>query len=166
MINKRQAKIIGDHAELPLTKGKVALIDIEDVERVCQWNWQFNFDNKKKCKSYAWTAIKMKRVRLHRFLLNAPDGFEVDHKNGNGLDNRKSNLRIATRSQNAANGSYQNQSGFRGVYQFGKLFMANIRFNNKTIHLGRFSTKTEAAKAYDAKAKQLFGEFATLNFPD
>ena len=89
-------------------------------------------------------------------------------KDGDGLNNQKANLRICTRSQNKMNGkSYKNSSSkYKGIWwvKKNKKWRVRIRLNNKTIHLGYFKDETEAAKAYDSKAKELFGEFARLNF--
>ena len=107
---------------------------------------------------------------MHRMLLNFPE--QVDHINGNTLDNRKSNLRIASLKQNTRNltTKRKSKSGFRGVFRAPKNYVsrpwkAGIKHNNKNIHLGYFSTPEEAAKAFDKAAKELFGEFhGKLNF--
>lgn len=160
--------------EIPLTQGKVALVDDEDYERVVVTNW---------CavKSeggiwYALSAITTNGRRiyplLHRFILNAPAGRKVDHKNRDGLDCRRENLRFATTSQNAMNmrRSRSSSSPFKGVSfvnrSLSKPWRAQIKINGKAIHLHLHTTAEGAARAYDAKAKELFGEFARLNFPE
>ena len=94
----------------------------------------------------------------------------VDHINGNPLDNRKSNLRICTNAENQRNkGVYKNnKSGYKGVHWFkrDKKWQAQIKHNNKSIHIGLYEDKEEAARAYDKKAKELHGNFKNLNFPD
>jgi len=105
---------------------------------------------------------------MHRQIIHVPEGYVIDHINGNGLDNRKANLRPATVAQNAWNSKKRNpRSGYKGVC-FDKdkgLWRAAIVCNRKRIHLGYFKDKTTAAKAYDKAAKKYHGQFASLNFP-
>ena len=107
---------------------------------------------------------------LHRLVLKAPKGSMIDHINGNGLDNRRENLRFCTKQQNQANQKQNkgNSSGYKGVAEASNCskWRAYIRHNYKQIHLGNHNTPEEAARAYDAKAKELYGEFARLNFPE
>lgn len=110
-------------------------------------------------------------TRIHRLLLGATDPkIQVDHINGNKLDNRKKNLRLATNQQNQYNVGLRkdNTSGYKGVswYKKGKKWHAAIRNGNKSIHLGYFKTAVEAARAYDKAAVEFFGEYAYLNFPE
>jgi hypothetical protein len=104
---------------------------------------------------------------MHRFLIGEA-GLYVDHRNGDGLDNRRANLRSATNSQNQANRgkSKRNKSGFKGVYfhKPAQKFLASIQFEGKLRHLGLFADPIEAAKAYDAAALEYFGQFAKTNF--
>tara|TARA_R100000152_G_C6636325_1_gene82350 strand:- start:6 stop:569 length:564 start_codon:yes stop_codon:yes gene_type:complete len=113
-------------------------------------------------------------IMMHKFIMNAPKGMCVDHINHDGLDNRRENLRICTYSQNSQNKRRRvdSKSGYKGVHQISekyklkKRFMAYLRpKGQKRIRLGHYLTAEEAAKAYDKKAKELFGEFAELNFP-
>jgi len=106
-------------------------------------------------------------IRMHRFILSAKAGDLVDHRDGDGLNNQKVNLRLATTAQNGRNQRRRadNRSGFKGVKANGSKWMARIRANNQRIFIGNFSTKEDAARAYDAVARLLFGEFARLNFP-
>lgn len=107
---------------------------------------------------------------MHQFIMNPPKGMVVDYIDGNGLNNRRSNLRICTRPQNSLNCARhsRNTTGFKGVYQnktTGKC-SAQIQLNRKPAHLGTFNTAVEVARAYDRKARELFGPFARLNFPE
>lgn len=108
------------------------------------------------------------KIELHRFLMGAaPKGMVIDHINGNKLDNRYSNLRFCTRSQNQCNKamSCTNLSGYKGVIISHGKFVARIAFQGQTLRLGTFNTAIDAAHAYDKKALELHGEFARLNFP-
>ena len=154
--------------EISLTRGKTTIIDEKDLELISQYKWCAVEQGKKiKC-WYAKTNIGGgTALYLHRLLMNPPVGLEVDHINRNGLDNRRSNLRIATRSQNNANRKSKNvTSNYQGVCwsRRDKKWRANIQINRKKQSLGYFDSEIEAAKAYDKKAKELFGEFAILNF--
>lgn len=150
--------------EIPLTKGFVALVDDDDYERVITaGKWQASVDGRR---VYARHKVRGRQIRLHAFLTSWP---LTDHINGNGLDNRRANLREATSVQNACNrrlGS-KNTSGFKGVSwkAASKKWVARIKTHGKATHLGYFSTPQEAARAYDAAARELHGEFARLNFP-
>jgi len=151
----------------------VILIDRDDFPEVSKFNWytikahQYNVSGKRLCNHYVVAQINGVRVRLHRLIMRVdnPD-IHIDHINGNGLDNRKSNLRKCTNQQNCINRPKQinNTSGFKGVFlrKSGK-YRAGIRFNQKLIHLGTFVDKIDAAKAYNDAAIKYFGEFAYLN---
>lgn len=161
--------------EIPLTQGKVAFVDDEDFERVNAFKWQ-SFQTRHNGKFYARRRFNTSRGRsgqfLHRFILNLPPGRipEVDHKNGNGLDCQKENMRKATTSENCCNRfiNKNNKSGFKGVsfHKPRQKFIAHIRVQDKKIYLGLFSTAIEAAKEYDLAARAWHKEFARLNFPE
>ncbi len=149
---------------IPLTKGMVAIVDREDAG-LAALNWCASNTGKR------WYALRQEngvRIYLHRAIMGL-DGPRVDHIDGNGLNNRRSNLRHATNSQNLANAGKKrhNTSGFKGVhwYAAGKKWVASIRSNNQVTHLGYFDSAESAARAYDNAALVLHGDFAHLNFP-
>lgn len=155
--------------EVPLTRGYVAIVDAADAERVLAYRWfaQPNVRN-----VYAIRGIRRPDgVRttqsLHKFLT----GFAVtDHVNGDGLDNRRSNLRDATTAENGRNRRRQsnNASGFKGVFwnKADRKWRASIGVTDgKRQHLGCFSTPEAAAQAYDEAAREMYGEYASVNFP-
>jgi hypothetical protein len=156
--------------EIKLTQNKVALVSDEDYERLSQWKWCT-------CKCirgiYAVRTIRLPSGKhrlegMHRVIMNAPEGMEVDHIDHDGLNNQRSNLRVATRSQNAANiVANRGVSKFRGVTflkRNGK-WRSAIRVNGKYIYLGSYKAETDAAHAYDTAAREYHREFAQLNFP-
>jgi len=102
--------------------------------------------------------------------MSAPADMQVDHINGNPLDNRRENLRICTRAQNTCNRKavVNSKSGYKGVTKknSSRKWIPEIRKDGKKLYLGSYNTPEEAAKAYDKAAKEIFGEFAKLNFPD
>jgi hypothetical protein len=151
---------------IPLNGGKTALVDDADYEYLSQWKWQYN--------GYAMRLtsrslpINRTTVLMHRVIMDAPHGMEVDHINGNKLDNRRSNLRICTSTENKHNrGVYRNSTtGSKGVTfnKREKKFKVSIRIGNgKRLHLGYFTNLGEATRAYDEAAKKYHGEFARLN---
>ncbi len=110
---------------------------------------------------------RAKRVLMHRFIMNAKKDQMIDHINRNTLDNRKTNLRFCSSTENHANQTIRsdNKSGYKGVvwHKRIKKWQAGITLKRKRMHIGYFIEKLEAAKAYNNKATQLFGEFAKLN---
>lgn len=145
--------------EVVLSKGKVALVDDEDFEMLMQSNWCVN-------DGYAFNSHL---GRMHRFLLSAPDELMVDHRNGDRLDNRRSNLRPCTNSQNQANRrTARGGSAFKGVTWQKRpsgrgMWKAVLVVNGVAMYLGTFRTDLEAAAAYNDAALKHFGEFAHLN---
>lgn len=152
-------------AYIPLTKGLFALIDREDADWAGGFNWcaltQRNGPTYAAC-----AALRLKSSLLHKALFDSGDGLVTDHKNGNGLDNRRSNLRAATNSQNQFNSKQHadSSSPYKGVYWVADIskWGAKIGFNWKTKSLGFFETPEEAHAAYSAAAVELHGEFARV----
>lgn len=149
---------------IKLSQNQRAKVDNVDYQYLNQWKWSLTSHG------YALRMTKEgKAIYMHKLVNNTPDGFQTDHANGDRLDNRRENLRSCTISQNRMNSrimSKYNTSGYRGVYwhkQHGK-WNARIQVNKKGIHLGLFTDKIEAAKAYDIAAVEHHGEFASLNF--
>jgi murein L,D-transpeptidase YafK len=140
-----------------LSKNKVALVDDEDFEYLNQWKWSY-------INGYAARRPGGRWVRMHRLLMNTPANMETDHVNGNTLDNQKINLRICTSRQNKANQHKRsdNTSGYKGVnwHKENRCWVAHIH----SKHLGVFKNIEDAARAYDAAAKEVYGEFAKPNF--
>ena len=153
---------------LALTQGAYALIDESDYAAASKFNWQLATIGY----AIGWipdATGTRRRTLLHRWLIGEPTD-EVDHINQNRLDCRRCNLRLATHAENAWNGTLRstNTSGFRGVFWHPRLkkWRARITWQGRGIHIGVFTDITEAARAYDAKARELFGKFAALNFPE
>lgn len=148
--------------EIPLTKGYVAIVDDEDFERLNQYKWCYSI--------YAERGIrKGNRVfhkKMHHLLLPPKDGFEIDHINGNKLDNRKENLRYVTRSQNMMNRMVSGKSSkYKGIYKDkdSNYYVAQIKANNKLQYYKRFSNEIEAAIAYNKNLEQYHGDYSLFN---
>jgi hypothetical protein len=152
---------------IPLAGGKYAIVDDKDWPKLMKHNWYCHT-------GYAarnGPKIRGKRtctIFMHRVLCPAPKGYEVDHINGNKLDNRKSNLRVATRQQQLFNrraNTKNTYSKYKGVYwsKEKRLWRALIKKNGVSRHLGYFESEIDAAIAYNTKALELFGKFARLN---
>lgn len=164
---------------IPCTGGKSILVDQADADFVMQHSWQVRQNPGRGRSWYVWRTLKgvgtksrATTVYLHRILLDAPKGMQVDHINGNPLDNRRANLRLCTNSQNHANMIKPRQgtrktptSQFKGVVFWKNGWQAQTSHRGKFIHIGRYKTEEEAARAYDARATEIWGEFARLNFP-
>lgn len=158
-----QKKGKGDKVKtIELSRGKHALVDDEDYLELSKFTWSATNHG---TNSYAEGWITRKKIRMHRFLLNAPTGLSVDHINGNGLDNRRSNLRMATSSENSQNmRKLRNDSktGIRGVSwnKNAKKFSAQIHNERRKEHLGYFNVLGDADSAYRKAEDKYFGEFS------
>jgi hypothetical protein len=154
--------------KIELTQGEFALVDDEDFEELNKHKWHAH---KEGGIFYAVRRVpcssKGSKVRMHRQIMRVSYGIILDHIDGNGLNNQKSNLRICTTSQNQMNSSKRkdNTSGFKGVrwHKKTKKWEARIWVNNKWKYLGHHVTPEVAACAYNEAAKKYYGEFANLN---
>ena len=149
--------------EIPLTQDQVTLVDDEDYNNLMQYKWCFYRGKKSYHTGYAGNSIL---GDIHRFLLEPNRGQYIDHKDGNGLNNQRDNLRICTRSQNMMNQKKtRGTSKYKGVYyvKSRNKWTSAIKHNRKSIFLGQFREEKDAALAYNLRAKEIFGEFARLN---
>jgi len=150
---------------------RYAIVDPDDYPKLCRYDWQLK-EGKNTC--YAWRMMfekggKLNIIYMHREIMQAAPGVIVDHKNCDGLNNTKRNLRFASRSQNRCNTNPNNSSSkYKGIrhYKKSNKWAAQITHNGKTQYLGFFDNEIDAAKAYDEAAKELYREFAKLNFED
>jgi hypothetical protein len=160
---------------IPLTQGKIAIVDEEDAE-LARLKWYarlggstFYAARTTRATGGFWTTGTLHCAVWARAHPGEPVPRELDHRNGDGLDNRRSNLRPATRQENSRNRRLQtnNTSGFKGVHweASSRKWRAVIRVDHRFYRLGRFRTAEDAARIYDGQARARFGEFATLNFP-
>jgi len=152
----KKIKLTGKHGI-----GKVTIVDSDDFEMLNKRPWHLNANG------YVRGAVKKDgkstTIPIHRVIMNAQKGQEIDHKNNDKLDNRKENLRFCTRSQNNANQSVRGKtSKYKGVFFHKKRGKWASSFDYKWI--GYFDDEIEAAKAYDVKALERYGEFAKINF--
>lgn len=149
--------------KIPLTRGQYAVIDDEDCLTVLWHNWHAV---KTSSGWYARSWINGKEVHLHRFLMQCKKGVIIDHRDGNGLNCQRNNIRVATRQQNIWNSRKRKNSNsrYKGVWKSLKKWRAYLKDGKRRINLGTFTTQEQAAMAYDRAAKKVCGEFARLNF--
>lgn len=176
--------------EIPLTKGMKTVVDDDDYEWLSKYKWNASAESGGRPGFRAKTTLykiwddgfTWRRSELmHRMIMKAKRGEVVDHINGDPLDNRKSNLRICTMTENSRNGKKGTHkkrkctSQYKGATlattnhpKYGKYqyWRSQIVCDGEVIYLGQFKTEEEAAQAYDFAAKEYFGEFARLNFPE
>ena len=148
---------------IPLTKGCVAIVDDDDYSRLSKFKWQAHIGR------YTAYAVRGSNVRMHREIMQPPNDMQIDHRDSDGLNNQKSNLRICTPEQNSQNkwpcpGLLCKYKGvtmqFRNSF---RPYIAQIRSNGVVRLLGCFGAPEQAAMEYDTAARELFGEFAWLN---
>jgi hypothetical protein len=160
------------YRRIDLGSGIFAIVEQRDYYRVKKLNWSIG--GKGNC-IYAVHYEKVEsgnviRVHMHRFIMGEPAGKLVDHHNSNKLDNRRGNLRIASYSENNSNRQKKQgtSSQYIGVHLNKKTgrWIAQIRIDGKSTHLGSFASEADAARAYDRAAKKYHKEFAKLNFPE
>jgi hypothetical protein len=153
---------------IPLTRGKFAIVDAADYEWLSQYKWLATGNEKRGF--YAARRVGQTMLLMHRAIMQPPAGMVVDHLDGNGLDQRRANLRVCSQRQNSHNckPTRWTSSRFKGVYfcKAMRKWVATIGYEGRSIHLGSFDDEAQAARAYDRKARALFGEFAYLNFPE
>ncbi len=148
--------------EIKLTQGKVALIDDDDYALISGHKWYAMYSSSKIW--YAVSFVDGKGTRMHSLIL--PGYKQIDHINHDGLDNRRANLRPCNDSKNQGNQRLHKHiktSKFKGVWKDKYGWRSAVTISRKQIHLGTFENETDAAKAYDAAAKKVFGEFSYTN---
>lgn len=156
---------------IKLTQGKFAQVDDEDFDYLNQWKWHVVKSDKNEYASRQIRVCKNRQisVKMHRNILNLTDSkLVVDHKDNNGLNNQKSNIRICSNDENIRNRRKKKDSAsqYLGVYYHKRIkkWQTSIQHNNVKIHLGYFENENDAAKCYDENALKYHGEFANLNF--
>lgn len=156
--------------EIKLSKGLIAFVDDSDYLSLKAYKWyaQKNHNTFYAARHTEYTKGKRQTILMHRELLNAPFGVQVDHRDRNGLNNTRQNIRLATQALNSHNVPSKGKSGFKGVrLRSGnrkRPWKSEIKVNGKSTCVGYFETKEEAAKAYDIAAKAVYGNDANTNF--
>lgn len=155
--------------QIPLSKGRFALVDDEDYDSLMQWKWLYTKGYAARRKSCGANGKRRwETILMHRVIMNTPKGMSTDHIDGDPLNNQKSNLRICTHAENmrnTTNNRKNNTSGYKGVTRskFGKRWVARIKVNNRTKHIGVFDDIKDAASAYNKEAAILHKSFANPN---
>lgn len=154
--------------EIQLTQNRVAYVDDDDYESLAGFNWSVSSGGYAKC--YLGGGRKNQTFTyMHRQILNPPDDFQIDHINGNRLDNRKENLRVCAPKDNSRNRNgwklSRKTSKYKGVYwsKSDNVWISGITVDGRFMHLGRFHDEAEAARVYDAAAIKYFKKFAKSN---
>jgi hypothetical protein len=149
---------------IPLTRGLVAVIDEADYERISAHKWYTLTSGPR---FYAITEIGGAQVLMHRFVLDYSGPLDIDHIDGDELNNRRANLRVVTRAQNLWNQGPRKGKRFKGVQRVASgRYMARMMVNGERLYFGTHATEEEAARVYDDAARKYHGEFARLNFPE
>lgn len=143
----------------------VTLVSDVDYPILREHKWRISTDNASG-KPYVRTDVDRTTVYMHRMIVKCPAAFRVDHRDNDGLNNQRPNLRVASHDQNNRNREGWSLSGYKGVSLDGRRYRARVTFSGVVKTLGRFDTALEAAMAYDEAAHELFGEFAGFNFPE
>lgn len=158
--------------KIELTNGGFALVDDEDFEMLSKFSWR-GHNNGRMTYASAYLGGGRKNGRkgyMHRLIMNAQKGQMIDHKNRDGLDNRRENLRFTDRKGNEGNSRprLDSRSKYKGVFfsQENQKWVAQGKRNGKTKHLGTYKTEELAALAFDKSARDYYKDFAFLNFPD
>lgn len=152
--------------EVPVSNGRgVARVDDEDAVRVGAYRWHLL------PKGYAAATVRGKTVFMHRFIIGAPKGLQVDHADHDKLNNTRANLRLCTVGQNAQHNRRRSRHGvmtsrYRGVLRNKGRWFVFVGPRGAVVRLGPFDAEEDAARAYDERARALYGEFANLNFPE
>lgn len=166
IVYKRKEIKINKMKKIQLTQGKVALVDDEDLAELSKFKWCASKIGNTFYAIRNLSTEPRRTILMHREILKTPKNLETDHRDGNGLNNQKENLRVATRSQNLQNrGKYKNNSsGYKGVYwnKIAKKWIVRIKIKNNNIYLGCFPDKIKAHKAYITACKKYHGDFACV----
>lgn len=157
---------MGSWMKIGLTQGKSTIVDASDFVILSQWKWHlshFGYAERRQHLPSSRKNQKFRMIRMHRLVMEIPDNMQIDHANGDRLDNRRSNLRICTGRQNSYNQRKRsdNTSGYKGVTWNTAAGKWEARVGHK--YLGLFEDKKQAALAYNLGASEMYGEFARPN---
>jgi hypothetical protein len=151
-----------DMAEIPLSRGLVAIVDDADAEWLMQWKWRAKWCQSRfyAARTQALPGGKRRTILMHREIMGNPVGLMVDHWDLDTLNNQRANLRACTNAQNQQN--RKPAAVLKGAHRSGPAFHSSIRVNGRNIWLGRFATAEEAHAAYAQAAQEHFGDFARV----
>lgn len=152
---RKEITIRSEIAIVPLTRGMVAIIDVSDVELICGQSWSAD----PRLDGDGYYAKARGGLRLHRVIMDAPKGVIVDHRDGDGLNCRRYNLRIGTQALNCVNRRRTPGLYLRGTFPRGDRWRSGIKIGGKRVTLGTFDTELEAHAAYLAKAREMYGDW-------